>query len=461
MKTALIVTVGTRDVQIDREYIIKNESHDIYSNLYLDNRILKARQGGDFLKKQYNRYKQNLKIPIIKPAVDFCLKNEGNIDHTILITTDQSESVDDKFRSTDTLHFGELIKKILSDRYPKSVLPDIRNKSVKENVTYLDAMTLFWQRELYRKPYNLLQECDTVYLCNQGGIDAINTALLLQCLNAYGDKTQVLQVDQGTGICTPLEFTKIYLANSENTKLNQLLDNYQYAAIKKLNVNKNIKALAAYAEHRLMFDFEEAVHSLNGLDMNYRKIKIDLQACTNQIPGNHDLLLRELCLNALIKFQQDAYVDFLLRFFRIREELAKNKAIQYLGFNFNFRHWGKDIKNYLQKPENKSIRDFLESQKIDGSPLDYTKATTETFLRIVKYFSKEEYAQLEKYKKLSNLRNNSIGAHSFEPVSRRSIENVLENAGLSVESMFDYLAEKTGFDKDEFTKLNDTIKEMQ
>lgn len=461
MKTALIVTVGTRDVQIDREHIIKNESHDIYSKLYLDNRILKARQGGEYLKKRYNKYKKFIDIPIIRPAIDYCLKKAGHIDHTILITTDQADSVEDKFRSADTLYFGELLEKILSERYGKNALPDVRNKSVRENVTYLDAMTLFWQKELHRKPYNLLKECDTVYLCNQGGIDAINTALLLQCLNAYGDKTQVLQVDQASGICTPLEFTKIYLANGESTKLNQLLDNYQYAAIKKLNVSKNIKALAAYAEHRLMFDFEEAVYSLNDIDIEHRPLKISLQVNANNISGNPDLLLRELCLNAWVKFQQDAYVDFLLRFFRIREELAKSKATQYLEIRFNFRSWEKDIKSYLDKPEHKSIGDFLESQKIDGKPLDYTKATTETFMHILKFFSEEEYTQLEKYRKLSNLRNNSIGAHSFDPVSRSSIETVLKNAGLTVEAMFDYLAKETGFDRNELTKLNDTIRQMQ
>jgi hypothetical protein len=321
-------------------------------------------------------------------------------------------------------------------------------------------MMLFWQAELSKKPYNLLKECDKVFLCNQGGIDAINTSLLLQCLNSYGNKVQVLQVDQRTGFCSPLEFTRIYLEDSERHKLHELLDNFQYSAVKKLEVNKNIRALAAYAEHRLMFDFDAALHTLHKLDLEHREIKIDLQTRTSQIPGDPSSLLRELSLNAWVKFKQEAYVDFLLRFFRIREELAKSKATAYLQITFNINKWKDDIKNLLSKPEFDDLKNYLLEQKISGQPLDYTKATTETFLAILKFFSEEEYNALQQYKKLSSLRNNSIGAHSFDPVSRASIETELDKVGLTVEKMFDYLAQETKFDKDEYLKLNKIIKQL-
>jgi hypothetical protein len=462
MKTGLILTIGTRDVQIDRELILQNEPHQVYSDLYIDNKVLKARKGGEFLMRNYNRYKDNLKIPIAKAAIEFCLTEVSKIDHIILVTTDQAETVGEFFYQADTTYFGDLITKLLSERFKKGALPDVRKKTISNHVTYLDNMMLFWQAELHRKPYNLLKECDKVFLCNQGGIDAINTSLLLQCLNSYGNKVQVLQVDQRTGFCSPLEFTRIYLEDSERHKLHELLDNFQYSAVKKLEVNKNIRALAAYAEHRLMFDFDAALHTLHKLDVEHRNIKIDLQTRTSQIQGDPLLLLRELCLNAWVKFRQEAYVDFLLRFFRIREEIAKSKATSYLQVSFkNNSKWENDIKSLLSKPEFSDLKSYLLDKKISGKPLDYTKATTETFLAILKFFSEKEYNELRKYKKLSTLRNNSIGAHSFDPVSRASIEVELEKVGLTVEKMFDYLAEETRFDKIEYTRLNDIIKSIK
>jgi len=458
MKTGLIITVGTRDIQIDREVILNNEAHDVYQQLYYDNRILLARNGGEFLLKNYNRYRSHLQMPIVKPCLDYCLRGNSKINHIILITTDQPESVGQKFYQMDTTYFGDLLVKLISDIYPKDKFPDVRKKTVGDTVNYLDSMMLFWQKELHRKPYNLLKECDKVYLCNQGGMDTINTSLLLQCLSIYRQKTEVLQVDERTGLCTPLEFTRMYLEENEKLKMNELLDNYQYAAIKKLNVNKNAKALAAYAESRLIFDFEAAINALNQLDINYRELKVELQIKTREIPKSEKSLLQELCLNAWVKFSQEAYVDFLLRFFRILEELAKTKAMHHLSMKFSNRRWKKDIEEALRKTENAALRTHLHNKNIEGSKLEYTKPTTATFMAIVEHYDPEKYRILRQFLGLSSLRNNSIGAHSFDPVSKVSIVQELNKNNLSPEDVFEFLEKETGFNRGELNLLNEHIK---
>ncbi len=457
MKTGLIITLGTRDIQIDREVLLKNESIDKIQNLYFDNRILKSRSGGKFLFENYNRYKKEIRFPIVKPVLEYCKLREGKIDLLIIVTTDQDPKIGERFYESDTLLFGELIKKIISDQYKPDIFPDVRVKKVSGQINFIDSMVLFWQKELHSKPYYLLKDYSKVYICNQGGIDAINTGLLLQSLVLYRDKTEVLSVDEKTNNCTKLQFTQLYLQESERSKLVENLIRYQYAAVKNLNLPITVKSLASFAEHRLNFDFEQALLSLEDLGVEHRDLLINLQQQISKIQINEQSLLKELGLNAWVKFQQEAYIDFLLRFFRIFEEVVKQHAIRFLNIKYDHLRWAKNLESFLAKPSNETLKIFLENKKFGSEPLKYLDDNITTFLAIIEFFDNDLLEKLNNFRSLSSLRNNSIGAHSFDPVSKQKIETVLNQKGLKITDLMQFLKEETHFDENELASINQDI----
>ena len=444
---SLIITTGTRDIQSQKSDIEKALGNKITQQIFINDKAIKARDGGKILFENYNKIKHLLSFPIIKPTIEYLLCENKKIDLVILIATNQNPP-----HNGDTLYFCKIIQMLLPVKY-KNKLPDIRIIEINENVTYLDSMYTFWKQQLGKKPFHLLGDAQAIYLHSMGGIDAINTGLTLNCLARYGKKVKVLYVNEKTQTCAPLEFSKLFLSDSEKRKALALLENYNYEAIAELeDLQDDVRIVAQYASHRLNFDFDNASLALTKLSPSQRNIQETLLTETAKFKVQSNKT-KELYWNMLIKFKQKNYVDFLLRFFRLYEELLKNKVLDLYNITGYTQHNWESA--FIQVIENDSkLKDFLESKKLDYQSND---PSTTLLLALLEYKQQDEF--FSKLQCLTQLRNYSIGAHAFEPVSSFLINEKLKKANIdNIEKVLEVLKTYLNVKDNPYDKLNHDLK---
>jgi len=471
MKTAVILTIGTRDVQVNVQNLKKLATPEEFEKLIFRNsggaEILQARPTGRFILQK--NLLGEVSIPIAKTAIDYVLLNQKEIDKIIFIVTNQDiEDVGERFFNTDTINYGKIIQTLIHQRFAKEriKIPEFSTIEIKENVAILDAMYELWKRKVTSNPILSIKEASKIYLCNQAGLDAINTALMLNCIDLFGDKIKILSVNERTGLCSELHFSNQYSYMQEKEKVFSLLSSYHYPAIADMKVNDTAKKIAEYAKQRIYFNFDECIKVLNTITSVEISPKIKEQYllhaydCKNR---KDDSLIKELYINAKIKFEQASYVDFLLRFFRIVEEIAKQKALEFLKItNYDPYKWTSTINEILLN--NSKLKDFIEIYEIvlpngKKTPLDITKNSIPVFIAIIEFFEgkSELFNFLSAVTALTQLRNKSIGAHDFNPVSLEIIESEIQNFSISINDVFTYMDKYFSITENPFLKINELI----
>lgn len=459
MKSALIITLGTREISMSPENLKSFFTEEEIKNFSTHNNFLIPRLFGQAVldKKKDKKLFNHLEFPIIEAGMDFVKKNAGLPDEIFLVATDQEkEIVGERFWKNDSILYAEVLKILIANKYKKEGGYKFVVPKIKDNVAYLDTMYDFFNNAMKKKDWKGLDQLDNIFLLNQGGIDAINTALMLNCLNRFGKRTTLLSVSERIGSCAKLEFSEQYLHEKEILRATAAIKKYRYAFIKNLDVSDDVRTLSAYAEHRLNFDFDEAEKSLLELSKNQRSYRDSLILELNKLRQNEGELLKELYTNASIKFEQEAYVDFLLRVFRIIEGVVNLKVMNHLDFEFDHVRWDRDINSFLSKSENSGLKTHLDNIKIGGRTLDISKPSIPVLLGILAFYEPQKHAKIEKIRSLSQLRNNSIGAHNFKPVSKKLIEKSLQKQGLTIEDMFSILDEVVG-KTEPFKALNEKL----
>ena len=460
MKTALIITIGSRDLQLPKDQFIRLFGEGDYTPLLDRRQNPYSRKMADYLLDEPSRFdkaKEHLLFPIIKPCLDK-LKSEGQIpERIILVVTDQPEEVGD-FHFGDTVSSGQLLSKLLATKY-KIQTGAFKTFPVKENVNFLDSMYAFFESSSTRSPFNELRSFDNVLLLNQGGIDAINFGLLFSAIKVYGKTLTQLCVDERTETCYKIGFVQQSLAQSERQKAKAFCERFAYSALETLELDTAIGTIGRYAAARLHFDFDAARTYLKELMApQYRTFVTGQIAQLSQVQEDDMALLKELYINAKIHYLQAAYVDFLLRFFRIIEELARASAIKYIGLTeYNNENWKKDINDRLARPEFAQLASYLTIQKVNGNELKYESGTITTFQAINRFYKDPKTEFIDKIIPLSQLRNKSIGAHDFQPVSKYLIEGKLASKNITMQHVFEELDKYLQVSENPFDQINQQI----
>ena len=119
--------------------------------------------------------------------------------------------------------------------------------------------------------------------------------------------------------------------------------------------------------------------------------------------------------------------------------------MSYLSFPFNHLKWEKDLNRFLNQAPNADLKNHLDNYVLpDGRKLIFTNATIPLLLAILAFFDPVAYTDLSKLQGLSQLRNKSIGAHDFDPVSKKQIEKDLNAQGITISDMFTTLDKYLG-----------------
>ena len=473
--TTLIFTIGTQDVSISRS-VLEAKFPPTAVNLWgKDNRkgnfALFPRPGGKRLFDAFNTFAHDISLPIIEPALENTADTlQGEKPRIILVATDQDHTkIPTPFYNNDSIWFAKIVARMISVKYKPLYNKElIETISVHKEVAYLDKQYQFWTHRLTQAPFSNIDPQESVYLYTQGGIPTINTALMFTVLQKFGEQVTVVNINESTHRAFSTNFSAQYIIEKEKEKARNYLKRFEYYAFSELRVSEEIKALADYMYHRLNFDFKAAEKALDGVKDNITFSDAEIINVRKRIQeveeGNSLLLLQELIENAYIKYQQEAYVDFLLRFFRIIEELTKNEAMAYLGnFQFEANKWAETFLPYLSAPKNQPLKDFLDQYTFKGRPIKYDglNPSIPLYIAIIEHYQDQEFLDfVAKVDGLRNMRNLSIGAHAFHPVSRSKIDGELWKHNLSVDDLFNYLRKATGITSWNFERINQEIERL-
>ncbi len=464
MNKVIIATIGTRDIQLKKEYLTSDKKIEALES-FLPNKndtnsitLYQARCAGKIIYENFDHVKSYLSLPILEPT----LKHLQSADELILVATNQPEE-----HPNDTLYFAEIAQKWIMQHYAKQY-PKIEIFNVRSSdVIRLDSMYGYFAKNFNQYPLNKLEEANELYLHLVGGIDALNNALRLTCMYLYPEKLKPeLQVNESNSSVIEIKsFSRFLLAQNLHLA-EKFAHRYDYAAITQLNViHKKIRQLAEYAHHRLAFNFKKCNQLLDDIkianDEPIKKLDFD--------KNNPEAYLKELYFNLCIKFQQENYVDFLSRIFRLYEAYLSLQVKKLLKIDYESHNWKENFLPVLKKiPELQAFLDQPLKVNKKEIQLKYDEDNPSTlllkrileFFRNKKEFDSDKFEFLETIENLSGLRNQSIAAHNFKAVTKKEIEEKIKP--LQIDDFFNKLKEllETTDADNPYCIINKKIKDM-
>lgn len=443
MATNLIITVGLRDVQMT----VPIEGIDTYkpknSVFYC---LSEVKDSSKYLIENFEQVQLLICFPIIEPAINHILCYEEKIDKIVLVSTNQEneEMVEEYHKKNDTLNVAKLLEVFLRAKF-KNKISQIKHKVVQSNVIFYDDMYDFFNKAFSTDKIFRFDADDYIALFAQSGIDAINIALLLNCIENYPG-TKQLTKPENSNQAIELNFPQKFYHNLLKVRLLNSLENYNYSAIADLNYNINTVLLAKYAYSRITFDFDAAINSLKDLIINDPGNRMRYISEINSLEFNgvdHLAKQREMYLSAKILLRRRAYSDFLVRVFTLFEILLKPVVERLLDGKVVYREpdhkeWNKLIE------KNEELIAYLKEQKIGTSPLRYQIPSKLSYKAIYNYFNKDKIdpefqAFHENLKILSDLRNSV--AHDMVKVNDNDIQKELKRVNSSL-SEFETIADR-------------------
>ena len=440
-KNALIITLGTRDVQIDLN-VLKEKFPEEYKNIiYEKSNTLLARHAGEHIHKHFQELQKHLSFPIIQPTLEYLEGKAEHIDFILLIATDQ-----EKPHQNDTCFYAEIIKRHLITKHT-SLVKKVEIFKVKSNeVTYLDKMYSYFSGTIpVQKHFKELSEHENIYLHLVGGIDAVNNAIRFNAIQFFGTKIKAeLHVNEETKSAVPVHSVRNFLQQNDINTAQKMIQNYFYEGISSLNfISEDIKNFSLYVQHRLMFDFKKAKSFLSDLQESSVR-DVHLKYMDTFKKEDKTLFLKELFWNTHLKYIQKNYVDFLLRFFRLVEEFLIQEVLKIINITYEERNWGENFKKYLADcPQMKSWLEQKDVKYNTEAPSTYLLRHILQFLTENNQYPKDDYEKISHLYDLKEMRNKGIGAHSFDPPDEREIKKIYETKGVC-----DWLKVKLGIDNE-------------
>ena len=349
MKNYLIITLGTRDVQILKSKLIPNgweiigEANsknfkitkndlelDVTPNsVYPDYFLLSPRKSGEYILKNLSEILPIIELPLIQPLLNHLQEKNIQITNYLIIYTDQEQSFKEKkinisHFNNDTLYFKEIVLEILQNHMLlKNAQPD--EYGIFEQVANIDFQydhfAVSCKDLLLDNPDNIGE----ILLLPQGGIDQINHAITLQILQAFKHKVRLFQQPESS---EPIElnFNKKFLNDLNKQKIQKHLDDYDFGLIDNtLHRNKKIYHLAQYAYKRLSLkNNQNQIHIdfLKKNESNYQFLDLD----------NSDYVkLKDLYISSKISLNHQDFNSFLWKIFTFNENLFTVKVEEVLG----------------------------------------------------------------------------------------------------------------------------------
>ncbi|MBZ0168246.1 hypothetical protein MELA_01932 [Candidatus Methylomirabilis lanthanidiphila] len=436
MTVFYLANVGTQDLTLNRK------------------KPFPPRQQGEQWLKSYETVHDQLDAPILRPGLTRVIEKVGHISQVVLFVSDQSEATEARFRNNDTVFLGELLKRHLPKRFGAK-LDTVTVERLHGNPANYDAMLNFFAERL---PELVPQDgIEVVYVVPVGGTDASNVGLWVNAIRLYRRKVQLLYVmpDERVDV---LALHVVLLRETFCAQAAAHLSAHDYAALGRLLQAEPDLAqswavsLSAYAHHRLHFDFTRAQAELTKaqqIAFGEKRAQIGrlqtsltpfLQrtaAPTSESPDSEwtawldrqRQFLGELFIHLQVKADQEQWIEFLGRLFRLHEAILRFAFEQQTRHNTD----GNDRRGYPDYAKALSADPALQTY-LNDKCVKEARPTTYALGLAVEFWVTEHgrgpelgpvRAAAQQMEKLSELRNKSAIAHGYEGVSAAQIEQVV------------------------------------
>ena len=466
MKNYLIITLGTRDVQIlssklepngweviqaEKAKIFKISKGEVQievttNSVYKEYLLVNPRKGGRYILENLESFLPIIELPLIQPLLNLLHSEQVQITDYLLIYTDQDEAKIQEYHfNNDTCFFKDIIAQVLKEN---TLLKGARadEYGILEEVANID----YQYDHFAASNKELLTSSDDIreiFLLPQGGIEQINHAITLQLLQAFKNKVRLFQQPEAP---QPVELTfpQKFLRDLNKQKIIKHLEDYDFDKAEALMLDETpIKRRLQYAARRLNLDYTDLWIEELG------KVWEDLTSIEQK-----RIKIQDLTYHFKIQMRQAKYNDALTKLYTIYENLFKQIVDEYLG---------EDTRRYYIKnitPPNQAWLDRLSSlsptyleqlqkKKIGKKPLDLINPNAFTYFCLALYLSRDQLIvyKEEQIKKidatLQNLRDirNSIN-HSMGTVLRSEIDEIFVKQNMSQDQFYRLL--------DGFTQTN-------
>lgn len=378
MKNYLVITLGTREVQILKSAIEANgfevvteiRKETVFTYVQpVDQPALRisARPNEDFPGfytisprpdgmvimdgENWALFRPILDFPLIRPALEHLKAKAVPIDIIMLVFTDQAQAFAEgrvkkrSYTNGDTVFFADMVERFIrEDSYFDATEVDPFGR-------YEAVADMAVQYEEFSKIKDDLisdDEVGKVYLFPQGGIDQINQALTLRLIETFEGRVVYLQNADGQAV-QELDFPRRFVDTLASKKIEKHLDDYDFDAITKdLHSDMRIFERANYATLRLNLQYNDLGQKISEQDK-----------------------IADLYLAMKIRFlKQRKFNEFIWRAHTLNEVLFKipvESAIGSLGQYFSSAFGKNDVNEPFERKLNETHPDlipYLKKKKI-------------------------------------------------------------------------------------------------
>jgi len=363
MGNALVITIGTREIQFSKSKTAKggfkieeSKNKILLTHEHIDSlRINVAsnttdpgyyvctypREAGTQILNHWDLMAPLLEFPLFHQVLEE-LAIEPGLRNILLVTTDQkdldlSNEYNNRNYNRDTLYFGRIIKKYFADYTALGVV------SFNELVITERLFDIDYQYRQFGKLCQLFFNhgvvVSQVFILAQGGIDQINQALSLQMIQLFGTKVKLWQKAEGNEP-TELLFPFYFINDLNKQKLLKHASDYSFQLIPALvskglerkdpdnaSRNKQIRHLALYATKRLSRRHDCIKENIELLDQELisSALLLELQS----VIVDQTMLLQDMYISAKIQYEQRSYTDLLWRLYTLAENIFKARIEEY------------------------------------------------------------------------------------------------------------------------------------
>lgn len=456
LSSVLIVNLGTHDIRIKKDKIdelkevfkednnmltiLNNAKKDNFTdNYYVNNEL---RYFSNKMNEIFPKAIDTIEFPIIKKVINNIKSYLGKdkLDKIILISTNQENQ---SYQKQDTCYLSNLINKV-NKKFPKELGIEGFNGGIKMNeyvIKEKNPSDYDVMMTEYEKIVSQNRNYDKFYIAITAGTPAMSLALVHNSSEICKGEIEPLYLSKEDDMICKFQISRTLRKNSIKKQIKSLLNIQEYIAANLLlksslsnycnEIQKleTISKLIMCAQNRIEFNFIESqkiIENIYACTPNSRSIagrfNSTLKLLQSQDSNGRIYLLNELKNNALYKYRNGAYADFLGRIFRLEEDICR--------FLLEKRNLissdGKLIKESLTDEQ----VNLLDNVFIDSKPLKYKEGslTIDAMLEIFKVVIDENSEEFKiisfckKFNKLKNYRNNSILAHGYKSISKEMID---------------------------------------
>ncbi|PSR06512.1 MAG: hypothetical protein BRD49_00110 [Bacteroidetes bacterium SW_10_40_5] len=441
MANILIATLGSRDIKLDSSQLDQEKlENDGITVKPLKNRpdilgLESPREDGGKLIEHFSQVKDALRFPILHSAINYVKQNSQNgLDEVILITTNQQkEHVPEPYWHNDTTAIGDLVKLWINQTSVAKKGCKVKKLEVTEGVAEYDTMYEGMGERLPKILAKLDVNQDQLFLLPQGGIDAINVATLLRCIELFPNTVQLAKPeDQQTAF--RLDFPRLFHQNITKHKAEVALSHFDYNALVNLEYSAPVTLLAELGYGLLSLNHQLIDDRCQNLLEQDRNNRAEIKNLIGDIQLKNLAFLQELTfLNACIQYQKQAYSEFLLKIFTLSENLLKPKVEEMLNGSFAYdppKH--KQWNNLLA--QDSQLKNWLDQQEVNGFRLAHSYPGKFAYKAILQYYQVLD-DELKRFNDwtldLAELRNRV--AHELKGVTKEEIDRKIPGEQTTIE----------------------------